>query len=57
LGLSIVKSLVELHGGNVDVPSPGEGQGSTFIVRLRIAPVRRQGAPEDQKRAQAARSG
>jgi len=43
LGLSIVKSLVELHGGSVDVQSPGEGQGSTFFVRLPIAPLQRPG--------------
>lgn len=37
LGLSIVKSLVELHGGSVDVESAGEGHGATFVVRLPIA--------------------
>jgi len=40
LGLSIVKSLVELHGGSVRVRSPGENQGSTFIVSLPISYVR-----------------
>ena len=34
LGLSIVKTLVELHGGSVRVKSAGENQGSTFIVAL-----------------------
>ncbi len=34
LGLAIVRHLVELHGGTVKVKSPGEGQGSTFIVEL-----------------------
>ena len=34
LGLAIVKQLVELHGGTVRAKSPGEGQGSTFIVTL-----------------------
>jgi signal transduction histidine kinase/CheY-like chemotaxis protein len=34
LGLSIVKSLVEAHGGQVRAKSPGLGQGSTFIVSL-----------------------
>lgn len=40
LGLSIVKSLVELHGGVVDALSEGTGAGSTFRVRLPLSPVR-----------------
>lgn len=34
LGLAIVRHLVELHGGNVEAESPGEGQGAIFTVRL-----------------------
>jgi len=34
LGLSIVRHLTELHGGTVSAYSPGEEQGSTFVVRL-----------------------
>jgi PAS domain S-box-containing protein len=34
LGLAIVRHIVELHGGSVSVESPGEGKGSTFIVKL-----------------------
>jgi signal transduction histidine kinase len=34
LGLAIVRSVVEMHGGTVGVESAGEGQGSTFKIKL-----------------------
>jgi CheY-like chemotaxis protein len=34
LGLSIVRHLVELHGGTIQAESPGEGKGATFTVTL-----------------------
>ncbi|MBC5783595.1 response regulator [Ramlibacter sp. USB13] len=34
IGLSLVQSLVALHGGSVSASSRGPGQGSTFAVRL-----------------------
>lgn len=34
IGLALVHSLVEMHGGHVSVHSEGSGKGSTFIVRL-----------------------
>jgi len=37
LGLSIVRSLVEMHHGSVRAESAGQGHGSTFIVRLPLA--------------------
>ena len=36
IGLSLVQSLVDLHGGSVSASSPGMGQGSAFTVRLPI---------------------
>ena len=46
LGLAIVRQLVELHGGTVSAESPGEGEGSTFKVRLPVRSVRHE--PDDR---------
>jgi len=45
LGLALVRGLVELHGGEVDVSSPGPGQGATFVVTL---PASARGLPEPE---------
>ncbi|WP_313167604.1 hybrid sensor histidine kinase/response regulator [Massilia oculi] len=45
IGLALVRSLVQLHGGSVAVESPGQGQGSTFTVTLPRCAERRVGAP------------
>jgi CheY-like chemotaxis protein len=37
LGLAIVRSLVELHGGSVALESEGIGKGSEFVVELPVA--------------------
>ncbi|BAB74596.1 PAS domain-containing protein [Anabaena sp. FACHB-709] len=34
LGLAIARYLIELHGGAIHVTSPGEGQGTTFTIKL-----------------------
>jgi PAS domain S-box-containing protein len=34
IGLTLARSLAEMHGGRLDAQSPGPGQGSTFTVRL-----------------------
>jgi PAS domain S-box-containing protein len=48
LGLTLVKSLVEMHGGTVGVTSPGHGKGSEFIVRLPAAPTEDAGPRADE---------
>ncbi|HYO13074.1 MAG TPA: ATP-binding protein [Thermoanaerobaculia bacterium] len=40
LGLAISKAIVELHGGNLSVQSPGPNQGAVFTVCLPVGPGR-----------------
>jgi hypothetical protein len=47
LGLSIVKHIVEHHGGTVEARSDGEGRGATFVVRLPIQAVLNSSIPAD----------
>jgi PAS domain S-box-containing protein len=51
LGLTIVRHVVEAHGGDVSVQSEGTGKGATFIVQLPLVQPRRL-AGEDAIRAQ-----
>jgi CheY-like chemotaxis protein len=52
IGLSIVKTLVELHGGSIHAISEGPGRGSEFTVRLPIAgPTPTASAPIQQPSA------
>ncbi len=50
IGLFLVRSLVQMHGGRVEATSAGEGRGTTFLVRLPCltpeAPAEQGGAPE-----------
>jgi signal transduction histidine kinase/CheY-like chemotaxis protein len=39
IGLTLVRSLVEMHGGTVTARSDGIGQGSEFVVRLPLIPT------------------
>ncbi len=47
VGLTLVKSLVELHNGTVEAFSDGRGSGSTFVIKLPLTHLR----PADEKLA------
>jgi PAS domain S-box-containing protein len=44
IGLTLVRKIVELHGGTVTASSAGPGQGSEFVVRLPLAERPRENA-------------
>jgi PAS domain S-box-containing protein len=48
IGLSLVRSLVELHGGSVSAASAGTNAGSTFTVRLPLVADAPAALPADQ---------
>jgi PAS domain S-box-containing protein len=49
IGLSIVKQLVELHGGTVQVSSEGDNRGTTFVVALPMTVTRLSNDPEERR--------
>ena len=51
IGLAIVRSLTELHGGRVHAESAGPGQGSEFIVELPPAAEETRGRPTPERAA------
>ena len=49
--MSLVRSLVELHGGSISARSDGPGRGSEFVVRLPVVDPAPAPAPASKRRA------
>ena len=49
IGLTLVKRLVEMHGGSIEARSEGAGRGSEFIVRLPVVSTPSMSAPVADK--------
>ena len=49
LGLSIVRHIIEMHGGTVEAMSQGENRGATFCVRLPLMIVQPEGFTEPRE--------
>jgi signal transduction histidine kinase/ActR/RegA family two-component response regulator len=49
IGLTLVKSLLEMHGGRVEAHSAGPDQGSEFVVRLPLLPAPQSPADTPEK--------
>jgi signal transduction histidine kinase/ActR/RegA family two-component response regulator len=47
VGLTLARTIAALHGGALSASSPGPGQGSTFEVRLPVAPAPTEQAPPE----------
>ncbi len=48
IGLTVVRSLIEMHGGSVVARSDGPGQGSEFLIRLPVLTRPRRGEVHDE---------
>ncbi len=49
LGLTLVRRLVQMHGGSVEAISAGPGTGSEFVVRLPLAPGAKKGEKPESR--------
>jgi CheY-like chemotaxis protein len=56
IGLTLAKTLVEMHGGRIEAQSPGVGKGSEFVVRLPVVPEVKPLEAEAVETRQAAKS-
>ncbi|MBC7796015.1 MAG: response regulator [Pyrinomonadaceae bacterium] len=56
LGLSIVRNLVELHGGTIKAESEGENKGASFTIRFPETSLTQNSSPDPQKKSNGAES-